>query len=149
MLTTLRGQEDVVHGAAPAAIPSPHVVCAKFCTENHAPSVPESQSSPSPTAEHWNDPWSGGTIPRETDGHFWGRRESKDDLKQQRRSTVEGVDPIKGHVFPKEDQFEGRTPDTKCDGLWYDMNVGEGTQGTWLVLDTLDAFGTWICASCW
>src|SRR5579863_6731614 len=108
MLTTLRGEEDVLHAAV---TPSPHVVCARFRAETHAPSAPDSQSSPSPTAEHWNDPWSGGSIPRETDGFFWGRRESKDDLKQQRRSTVEAVDPSKGHAFPKEDLFEGRTPD--------------------------------------
>ena len=139
MLTTLRGEEDVLHATV---MPSPHVVCARFRAESHAPSAPESQSSPSPTAEHWNDPWSGGTIPREMDGFLWGRRESKDDLKQQRRSTVEGVDPLKGHAFPKEDLFDGRTPDAKCDGLWYDINVGDGTQGTWLVLDTLDGFGT-------
>jgi hypothetical protein len=141
MLTTLRGQEDVVQVAA-ASMPSPHVVCARFRSESSTPSVPEPQSSPSPTAEHWNDPWSGGTIPRETDGFLWGRRESKDDLKQQRRSTVETGETIRAHAGPKEDLVEGRTPDAKGDNLWGDINVSDGPQGTWLVLDTLDGFGT-------
>jgi hypothetical protein len=141
MLTTLRGQEDVVQVAA-TSMPSPHVVCAKFRTESYAPSVPEPQSSPSPTAEHWTDPWSGGTILHETDGFLWGRRESKDDIKQQRRSTVEAGEPARGHPFPKEDLFEGRTPDAKGENLLCDFNAGDGPQGTWLVLDTLDGFGT-------
>jgi len=143
MLTTLRGQEDVAHAAA-APVPSPHVVCAKFRAEGNTPSVLEPQLSSSPpttTNEQWNDPWSGGTIPRENEGSLWGRRESKEDIKQQRRGTVEGSDRSRGNSIPKEDLFEGRTPDVKSENLWHDMNVGDGTQGTWLVLDTLDELG--------
>jgi len=128
-----------VHTAA-AAIPSPHVVCAKFRTDVCATGAPEPHSS-SPTTEQWNDPWSGGTIPRETDGHLWGWRESKDDIKQQVRSTAECGEALRGNVFPKEDLLEGRTPDVKGESLWYDISVGDGTQGTWLILDTLDGFG--------
>ncbi len=95
-------------------------------------------------AEHWNDPWSGATIPRETDGggFLWGRRESKEDIKQQRRSTVEGNQQSKANTIPKEDMTEGRTPDGKSENLRHDINIGDGTQGTWLVLDTLDEHGT-------
>ena len=93
-------------------------------------------------AEHWNDPWSGTTIPRETDGFLWGKRESKEDIKQQRRSTVEGNQQSKINTIPKEDLFESRTPDSKGENLRYDINIGDGTQGTWLVLDTLNEFGT-------
>jgi hypothetical protein len=130
-----------VHTAT-AAMPSPHVICAKFRVEACAPNVPEPQPSSSPTmAELWNDPWSGGTIPRETDGHFWSRRESKEDIKQHRRSTVEGGDQLRSGSIPKEDQHECRPQDVKNESLWYDINIGDGTQGTWVVLDTLDEFG--------
>jgi len=138
-LTTLRGQEDVVHTAA-AAMPSPHVVCAKFRTDVCATGGPEPHSS-SPTVEQWSDPWSGGTFPREADGHMWGRRESKEDIKQQNRSTAECGETLRGNAFPMEDLFEGRTPDAKGESPWCDINVGDGTQGTWLILDTLDGFG--------
>jgi hypothetical protein len=92
--------------------------------------------------DQWNDPWSGTTIPRENEGFFWGRRESKEDIKSQRRSTVEGSQQSKVNTIPKEDLFEGRTPDPKGESLRYDINIGDGTQGTWLVLDTLDELGT-------
>lgn len=141
MLTTLREQEDVLHTPT-AAASSPHVVCAKFRAECCAPSGPEPLSSPSPTTELWNDPWSGGTIPRETEGHLWGWRESKDDINQQRRNTADSGEPIRGHAFPKEDLPERRTPDVKDENFWHDLKVGNGGQGTWLILDTLDSFGT-------
>jgi hypothetical protein len=137
-----------VHTSA-ATVPSPHVICAKFRPEGCAPSAPEPQCSSSPTAEPWNDPWSGGTIPRETDSSLWGRRESKEDMKQQRRNTAEGSEHSKGHTFSKEDTFEGRTTDVKGESLWYNINVGHGTQGTWLILDTLDGLGTYVYASSW
>jgi hypothetical protein len=121
-------------------MPSPHVVCAKFRVEV---STPEPQPLSSPMAEHWNDPWSGATIQRETEGFFWGRRESKEDIKSQRRSTVEGSQQTKVNTFPREDLFERRTSDAKGESLRHDINVGDGTQGTWLVLDTLDELGTW------
>lgn len=120
-------------------MPSPHIVCAKFRAEV---STPESQPVTSPMAEHWNDPWSGATIPRETDGFLWGKRESKEDIKQQRRSTVECSQQSKVNAIPKEDLFEGKTPDCKGESLRYDINIGDGTQGTWLVLDTFDELGT-------
>jgi hypothetical protein len=105
--------------------------------------MPEPQLSSSPTmADYWNDPWSGGTIPQETVGHLWSRRGSKEDFKQQRRSTVEGSDPSRGGSLPKEDHYECKPQDAKNDSLWYDINIGDGTQGTWVVLDTLDEFGT-------
>ena len=88
-------------------------------------------------AEQWNDPWSGAMIPRETEGFLWGRRESKEDIKQLRRNTAEGTQQLK---VQKEDLFEGRTPDAS---LRCDINIGDGTQGTWLVLDTLDEHGMW------
>lgn len=121
-------------------MPSPHVICAKFRTEISPPSIPEPQLVSSPMTEQWNDPWSGATIPRETEGFLWGRRESKEDIKQLRRNTAEGTQQLK---VPKEDLFEGRMPDAKGDSLRYDINIGDGTQGTWLVLDTLDEHGTW------
>ena len=93
-------------------------------------------------AENWSNPWSGATIPRETDGFLWGKRESKEDIKQQRRSTVEGNQQSKVNTTFKEDLFEGRTPDGRGEGLRSDINIGDGTQGTWLVLDTLDELGT-------
>jgi hypothetical protein len=127
-----------VHTAT-AALPSPHVICAKFRTEA-PPSIPEPQPLSSPLTDQWNDPWSGATIPRETEGFLWGRRESKEDIKQQRRNTAEGAQQLKLH---KKDSFEGRTPDAKGDSLRHDINIGDGTQGTWLVLDTLDEHGTW------
>jgi hypothetical protein len=123
-------------------MPSPHIVCAKFRAEDSTPVFAESQPITSPMAEHWNDPWSGAPIPRETDGFLWGKRESKEDIKQQRRSTVEGNQQSKVNTIPKEDYFEGRTPDSKGESLRYDINIGDGTQGTWLVLDTLDELGT-------
>jgi hypothetical protein len=140
----LRGQEEVVHSAT-AAMPSPHVVCAKFRAEvsTSIPAFPEPQPLSSPMAEQWNDPWSGATIPRETDGFLWGRRESKEDIKQQRRSTAEGNQLSKVNTLPKEDLIEGRAPDGKGEGLRYDINIGDGTRGTWLVLDTLDELGMW------
>ncbi|KAH9953794.1 hypothetical protein BC827DRAFT_1246303 [Russula dissimulans] len=138
MLTTLRGKEDVVH-AATAPLPSPHVVCAKFRAEGNTHGVPEPQLSSSPPMnENWNDPWSGGSIPRENEGSLWGRRESKEDMKQQRKGMVESGDRSRGNSIPREDLHEGRTPDVKNETLWYDVNVGDGTQGTWLVLDALD-----------
>ena len=123
-------------------MPSPHIVCAKFRADVSTPVFPESQPLTSPMAEHWNDPWSGATIPRETEGFLWGKRESKEDIKQQRRSTVEGNQQSKVNTIPKEDLFEARTPDSKGESLRYDINIGDGTQGTWLVLDTLDELGT-------
>lgn len=120
-------------------MPSPHIVCAKFRAEI---SSPESQPVTSPMAEHWDDPWSGATIPRETDGFLWGKRESKEDIKQQRRSAMECNQQSKVNTIPKEDLFEGKTPDSKGESLRYDINIGDGTQGTWLVLDTLDELGT-------
>jgi hypothetical protein len=134
----LRGQEEIAHTTT-AAMPSPHIVCAKFRAEI---SSPESQPVTSPMAEHWDDPWSGATIPRETDGFLWGKRESKEDIKQQRRSAVECNQQSKVNTIPKEDLFEGKTPDCKGESLRYDINIGDGTQGTWLVLDTLDELGT-------
>ena len=122
-------------------MPSPHIVCAKFRADVSTPVIPESQPLTSPMSEHWNDPWSGAAIPRETEGFLWGKRESKEDIKQQRRSTVEGNQQSKGNN-PKEDLFEGRAPDSKGESLRYDINIGDGTQGTWLVLDTLDELGT-------
>ena len=95
--------------------------------------------------EQWNDPWSGATIPRETretDGFLWGRRASKEDIKQQRRSTADGLQQSKVNNIPKEDLFEDRATDVKGENLRYDINIGDGTQGTWLVLDTLDELGT-------
>lgn len=93
-------------------------------------------------ADPWNDPWSpGATIPRETEGFLWGKRESKEDIKQQRRSTVEGNQLSKVNTIPKEDLFESRMPDGKGESLRYDINIGDGSQGTWLVLDTLDEHG--------
>ncbi|KAF8500374.1 hypothetical protein F5888DRAFT_1380639 [Russula emetica] len=136
-LITLRGQEEIVHTTT-AAMSSPHIICAKFRAEVSTPAFPESQPVTSPMAEHWNDPWSGSTIPRETDGFPWGKRESKEDIKQQRRSTVECNQQSKVNTIPKEDLFEGRTPDSKGESLRYDINIGDGTQGTWLILDTLD-----------
>jgi hypothetical protein len=120
---------------------SPHIVCAKFRPEVSTPVYSESQSVTSPMAEHWNDPWSGSSIPRETNGFLWGKRESKEDIKQQRRSTAEGIQLSKVNTIPKEDLFEGRTPDSKGESLQYDINIGDGTQGTWLVLDTLGELG--------
>ncbi|KAI0000668.1 hypothetical protein BJV74DRAFT_128505 [Russula compacta] len=137
LLTTLRGKEDVVH-ATIAATPSPHVVCAKFRVETCCPSVPEPQPLSSPMADQWDDPWSGGTIPREADCRLWGRRESKEDIKQQRRNTGEGNERSGCNNTPKEDLHEGRTPDIKSESLWYDINIGDATQGTWLILDALD-----------
>ncbi|KAI9507885.1 hypothetical protein F5148DRAFT_48508 [Russula earlei] len=140
MLTTLRGQEDMVH-AATAPLPSPHIVCAKFRVEGCPSSVLEPQLSSSPTmVEQWNDPWSGGTITRENDSGLWGRRESKEDIKQQRKGAIEGGDRSRcnSNSIPREDSCEGRTLDVKSESLWYDINVGDGTQGTWLVLDTLN-----------
>jgi hypothetical protein len=87
-------------------------------------------------AEHWNDPWSGAPISRETDGFLWGKRESKEDIKQQRKSAVEGNQQSKVNAVPKEDLFEG-----KGESLRYDINIGDGTQGTWLVLDSSDELG--------
>lgn len=126
-----------------AAMPSPHVICAKFRADVSAPSAPEPQPLSSPMAEQWNDPWSGATIPRETDGFHWGRRESKEDIKQQRRGTADGLQQSKVNTIPKEDLIEGRTTDAKGENLRYGINIGDGTQGTWLVLDTLDELGTW------
>ena len=120
-------------------MPSLHVVCAKFLTEVSPPSIPEPQPLTSPMTEQWNDPWSGATIPRETEGFLWGRRESKEDIKQLRRNTAEGTQQLK---VQKEDLFEGRTPDAS---LRCDINIGDGTQGTWLVLDTLDEHGMCLC----
>ena len=85
----------------------------------------------------------------EPDGHLWGRRESKEDRKQQGRNASECDETLRGNLFPKEDSFEGRTPDVKGESLWYDIGVGDGTQGTWLILDTLDGFGAWGDASNW
>ncbi|KAI0305223.1 hypothetical protein B0F90DRAFT_1702629 [Multifurca ochricompacta] len=130
-LTTLRGQEDVVHTAS-AAIPSPHAYTPQ--------SVTEPLPSSSPISEHWNDPWSGGTIPRE-DGVIWGRRGSKEDFKQHRWSTVEGADRSRGSSIPKEDQPEDKTSEQlRNENLWHNVNVSDGTKGIWLVLDTLDEF---------
>jgi len=123
-------------------MPSPHIICAKFRAEVPTPLFPESQPVTSPMAEQWNDPWSGATIPRETDGFLWVKRESKEDIKQQRRSMVEYNQQSKVNTTPKEDLSEGRTPDGKGESLRYDINIGDGTQGTWLVLDTLDELGT-------
>ena len=123
-------------------MPSPHVVCAKFRAEISTPLFTESQPVTSPIGEHWNDPWSGTTIPRETDGFLWGKRESKEDIKQQRRNTMEGNQQSKVNNIPKDDLFEGRTTDGKGESLQYDINIGDGTQGTWLVLDTLDELCT-------
>jgi hypothetical protein len=136
----LRGQEEIVHTTT-AAKPSPHVVCAKFRADVPTPVFPEPQPVTSPITEQWSDPWSGAAIPRETDGFLWGKRESKEDIKQQRRSIVEGNQQSKINTIPKEDLFEGRTPDYKGESLRYDINIGDGTQGTWLVLDTLDELG--------
>ena len=122
-------------------MPSPYVVCAKFRDEVSTPFFPEPQPVVPPMAEHWNDPWSGTTIPRETDGSLWGKRESKEDIKQQRRGTVEGNQSKVNNIL-KEDLFEGKTTDGKGESLRYDINIGDGTQGTWLVLDTLDELGT-------
>jgi hypothetical protein len=129
-----------VHTAT-AAPPSQYIVCAKFRADVSTPVFPESQPVTTPMAEHWNDPWSGATIPRETDGFFRGTRGSKEDIKQQRRSTVEGIQQSKVNTIPKEDLFEGKMPDGKGECLRYDINIGDDTQGTWLVLDTLDEFG--------
>ena len=132
-------------------MPSPHIVCAKFRADVSAPVSPESQPVTSPMAEHWNDPWSGAAIPRETDGFPWGKRESKEDIKQQRRSTVEGNQLSRVNTIPKEDVFEGKTPDSKGESPRYDIKIGDGTQGTCLVLDTLDGLGTWskpLAGSC-
>ena len=125
---------------------SPHVIFAKFRVEVSSPGVPESHpTSSSPMIpELWNDPWSGGTIPQETDNHLWGRRESKEDIKQQRRNTAEGCDRSRRGSFPKEDQYECRLHCVKDESLWFDINIGDSTQGTWVVLDTLDDFGTYI-----
>ena len=143
----MREQEEVVHTTT-AATPSPHVICAKFRVDVSTPSVPEPQSVSSPIAEQWNDPWSGATIPRETDGFHWGRRESKEDIKLQRRSTADGLQQSKLNTItiPKEDLIEGRTTDVKGKPS-YGINIGDGTQGTWLVLDTLNELGTWSRSS--
>lgn len=130
--------------ATVAATPSPHVVCAKFRVETCTPSASEPQPLSSPTADQWDDPWSGGTIPREADCRLWGRRESKEDIKQQRRNAGEGNERSGGNNTPKEDLNEGRMPDAKSESLWYDINIGDGTQGTWLILDALNEFGTWL-----
>lgn len=131
---------------ATAALPSPHVICAKFRVEGCTPSVPESNLSSSQTApvEHWTDPWSGETIQRENEGFLWGRRESKEDMKQQRKNTAEGSDRSRGGSIPREDQHESRAQGAKNESLLsflYDININDGAQGIWLVLDTLDEFG--------
>lgn len=120
---------------------SPYIVCAKFRAEVSTPVSPESQPVTSPVAEHWHDPWSGASIPQETDGFLWGKRESKEDIKQLQRSAVDGNQQSKANTIHKEDSFEGRTPDGKGENLRHDSNIGDGTQGTWLVLDTLDELG--------
>jgi hypothetical protein len=64
---------------------------------------------------------------------------------------VECSQQTKVNTIPKEDLLEGRTPDNKGESLRYDINIGDGTQGTWLVLDTLDELGTYswpLAASC-
>jgi len=140
-LTTLRGQDDIEQ-AATAALPSPHVVCAKFRVEVSTPNVPDSQLSSSPTAEQWSDPWSGGSLPRENDGGIWGKRDSKESIKQHRGSIPEG-DRSRGSSIPREDQHEHRAPEQRNESLWNEINASDGTQGIWLVLDTLNEFGTW------
>ena len=140
-LTTLRGQDDIEQ-AATAALPSPHVVCAKFRVEVSTPNVPDSQLSSSPTAEQWSDPWSGGSLPRENDGGIWGKRDSKESIKQHRGSIPEG-DRSRGSSIPREDQHEHRAPEQRNESLWNEINAGDSTQGIWLVLDTLNEFGTW------
>lgn len=139
-LTTLRGQEGIIH-AATTALRSPHIVCAKFHVEVSTPSVPDSQVSSSPTAEQWRDPWSGGSLPRENDGGLWGKRESKESIKH-RGSVAEG-DRSRGSSIPREEQHEHRAPEHRNETLWNEINAGDGTQGIWLVLDTLNEFGTW------
>lgn len=137
-LTTLRGQEDIAHAAA--ALPSPHIVCAKFREEVPNPNVPDPQLSSSPTTEQWSDPWSGGTLPRENDGGIRGKRDSKESIKQHRGSIPEEDKPM-GSSIPKEDQHEHRTPEHGNENLWNEINAADGTQqGIWIVLDTLNGF---------
>lgn len=134
-LTTLRGQEDIAHAAA--ALPSPHIVCAKFREEVSTPNVPDPQLSSSPTTEQWSDPWSGGTLPRENDGGTWGKRDSKESIKQHRGSIPEEDKPT-GCSIPREEQHEHRTPEHVNENLWNEINAGDGSQGIWVVLDTLN-----------
>ncbi|KAF8271835.1 hypothetical protein EI94DRAFT_1796707 [Lactarius quietus] len=136
-LTTLRGQEDIAH--ATAALPSPHIVCAKFREEVSTPNVPDPQLSSSPTADQWCDPWSGGTLPRENDGGMWGKRDSKENVKQHRGSIPE-EDKSRRNSIPREDQHENRTPEHGNENLWNEINAGDGTQGIWVVLDALNEF---------
>ncbi|KAI9444250.1 hypothetical protein H4582DRAFT_1920371 [Lactarius indigo] len=138
-LTTLRGQEDDVVHTATAALPSPHIVCAKFRVEIPTPNVPDSQLSSSPTAEQWCDPWSGGSLPREDDGGVCGKRDSKESIKQRRESIAEEDKP-RASSIPREEEHEHRTPEQRNESLWDEINVGDGTQGIWLVLDTLNEF---------
>jgi hypothetical protein len=49
-----------------------------------------------------------------------------------------------GSSIPKEDQHEHRTPEHGNENLWNEINAADGTQqGIWIVLDTLNGFGTW------
>ncbi|KAI0262998.1 hypothetical protein BC834DRAFT_888591 [Gloeopeniophorella convolvens] len=136
-LTTLRGHEDVVR-AAGAAAPSQHVVCAKFRVEIPSANAPEPPLASSPTADNWHDPWSGDPIPREANGGSWGRRGSKEDMRQHRRSVIEG-DKTRSGSMPKEDSHDSKQ-DLRSESFWNDINIGEGTQGIWLILDTLEEF---------
>ncbi|KAH9039562.1 hypothetical protein EDB85DRAFT_259220 [Lactarius pseudohatsudake] len=137
-LTTLRGQEDDIVQTATAALPSPHIVCAKFRVEVSTPNVPDSQVSSSPTAEQWCEPWSGGSLPRENDGEVCGRRDSKESIKQC-PGSIEEEKPRASSV-PRDDQHEHRTPEQRNESLWDEINAGDGTQGIWLILDTLNEF---------
>ncbi|KAH9057938.1 hypothetical protein EDB83DRAFT_1036493 [Lactarius deliciosus] len=137
-LTTLRGQEDDIVQTATAALPSPHIVCAKFRVEVSTPNVHDSQLSSSPTTEQWCEPWSGGSLPRDNDGEVCGRRDSKESIKQRRGSIEE--DKPRASSIPREDQHEHRTPEQKNESLWDEINAGDGTQGIWLILDTLNEF---------
>ena len=49
----------------------------------------------------------------------------------------------RGSSIPREDQHEHRTPEHRSEGLLNEINADDGTQGIWLVLDTLNEFGSW------
>ena len=46
-----------------------------------------------------------------------------------------------GSGIPREDQHEHRTPEHGDENLWNEINAGDGAQGIWVVVDTLNEFG--------
>ncbi|KAI0045232.1 hypothetical protein FA95DRAFT_1607857 [Auriscalpium vulgare] len=147
-LTTLRGAEDVVHAAGQKS--SAYVVCAKFRTADMPPPPPNSavdqpflskDPAASPTQDAWIDPWSGSTIPRDPEEQTtgtppqWARRGSKEDALKSRKMTADS-DRIRSSGYdPRDPKREG---EINAESFWHDLNIGDGSEGIWLILDMIN-----------